>query len=260
MKRYEFLFITKIKFEHNIINHHFMIRCLPGSYQFQRIYDENLSVLPAVTCTFGKDSFGNRTFSGSINDEHELFEYKVHGKALLSRYKSAEILDRVYLYETPSTRMSQDMKDFAAAIYRKGDIHEQAFDISHAVYTKLKYVPDSTDTKTTAAEAFQQGHGVCQDYVHITVALLRNAGIPARYCAGLMVGEGETHAWVEYFDGSAWYGIDPTNDRIIEYGYIKISNGRDCFDCGIDRGCFASKKEDVNQNIEILVKVGELND
>lgn len=260
MRRYEFSFITKIKFGQSIVNQHFMLRCLPGNYQFQRIYDEKISILPTVDFTFSNDSFNNRTIYGSINDKHELFEYKVYGKASLTKYKSAEVLDRIYLYETPTTGMSEDMKEFANTISLSGSIHQQVYTISHAVYNKLEYVPNSTDIKTTAAEAFEQGMGVCQDYVHITVALLRNAGIPARYCAGLMIGEGVTHAWVEYYDGSAWYGIDPTNDRVIEYGYIKLSNGRDCTDCSVDRGCFASNNENVTQDIQISIKVGEIND
>lgn len=259
MKRYEFLFITKIKFGNNVTNQNFMLRCLPGNYQFQRVYDEKLTLTPEESCTYDKDSFGNITVSGCVNDEHNMLEYKVSGKVLLSKYRSAEVLDRVYLYGTQSTTMSTTMKEFAETINPGGTIHEQAFAISHAVFEKLKYVPGSTDTKTTAQQAFDQGKGVCQDYAQITVALLRNAEIPARYCAGLMSGDGETHAWVEYYDGSMWYGIDPTHDRFIEYGYIKISNGRDAYDCGIERGCFSSRNENVNQTIEITVKVGELN-
>lgn len=260
MKRYEFSFITKLKFENDIANQHFMLRCLPSDYQFQKIYDEKISIFPEVTCTFSKDSFDNRTLSGSINSKHEVFEYKVSGKALLSKYKSAEILDRIFLYETSSTSMSKSMQDFAASIPKGDNIHEQAILVSHSVHNKIEYVSESTDTETTAAKAFQQGKGVCQDYAHITIAILRNLKIPARYCAGLIEGEGKTHAWVEYYDGSTWYGIDPTNDKAIEYGYIKISSGRDCSDCVVERGCFTSEDKDVKQIIEISAKVGEIND
>ncbi len=259
LKRYEFSFKTKLKFQNKISNQHFMLKCLPGEYQFQRIYDEKISVLPDVNCSFNKDSFGNRTISGSIKDKHELFEYKVAGKALLSRYKSTEILDRIFLYETHSTTMSKEMEDFTLSIPEEDSVQKQAISVSHAVYNKMEYVLESTDTETTASKAFHQGKGVCQDYAHITIALLRNLKIPARYCAGLMMGEGKTHAWVEYYDGSSWYGIDPTNDQIIEYGYIKISSGRDCSDCTVDRGCFVSENKEVQQEIQISAKVGEIN-
>lgn len=258
VKRYEFSFITELHFGDNIENQHFMLRCLPGDYQFQKIYQEKIDIYPEVNFSIGMDSFGNRNLSGSIKDKHNTFRYKVTGRALLSRYKSSEILDRIFLYETDSTAMTNEIEYFANEIEKHEDIHTQAFLVSNAVHNKIRYITESTDTKTTAAEAFCQGSGVCQDYSHITIAILRYLNIPARYCAGLMEGEGKTHAWVEYYDGSAWYGIDPTNDRVIEYGYIKISSGRDALDCAVERGCFTSKQTDLKQHIEILVKVGEI--
>ena len=260
MKRYEFSFITKLKFESGITNQHFMLRCLPGDHQFQKIYNEKIYIFPEVHCSFGKDSYGNRTLSGSINSKHEIFEYKVSGNALLSKYKSSEMLDRIFLYETSSTSMSRSMEEFAASIKKEANVQEQASLVSHAVHNKMEYVSESTDTETTAAKAFQQGKGVCQDYAHIAIAILRSLKIPARYCAGLIEGEGKTHAWVEYYDEGTWYGIDPTNDKTIEYGYIKISSGRDCADCIVERGCFTSETKDVNQSIEISAKVGEINE
>lgn len=256
-----FQFTTRIKFDNNVKGHIFMLRCIPGNYQFQRIYEDDISIFPEVTCTFGEDSFGNKTVLGKIDDSHDIFEYKVNGNALISEYKSAEQLDRIYLYETTTTHMSEEMCNFANTISENdNDIHHRVFIISNAVHNKLQYVSKSTNVNTTAAEAFEQGMGVCQDYAHITIALLRNFGIPARYCVGLMLGEGETHAWVEYYDGSMWYGIDPTNDKKIQYGYIKISSGRDCLDCGVNRGGFVSESEVVNQDIQVSVKVGELSD
>lgn len=260
MKKYEFSFTTKVDFGDNITKQNFMLRCMPGTYQFQRIYDENLTLIPEVNYTDGKDSFGNIIFSGCASDEHKVFEYKVTGKAMLSKYKSAEPLDRIFLYATPNTNISAEMKEFAASINLEGTIYEKVSKISNAVFNKLIYSPNSTDTNTTAAQAFYQGKGVCQDYAQITVTLLRNAGIPARYCAGFMIGEGATHAWVEYYDDSMWLGIDPTHNEVIEYGYIKISHGRDAKDCNIDRGCFSSNNGSINQKIEIAVKVGELNE
>lgn len=259
MKRYEFSFITKIKFGNSISNQHFMLRCLPGNYQFQRVYDEAWAISPVVNCTVDEDSFGNKTLSGSINEVHDFFEYKINGKVMLSKYKSAEALDRMYLYETPSTRISEEMREFASNIEKSNSIGQKAFQVCNAVFSALKYKPGSTSTKTSAADAFRQNMGVCQDFAQITIAILRHLGIPARYCVGFMEGEGETHAWVEYYDGNTWYGIDPTHDRSIEYGYIKVSHGRDAHDCSVDRGCFSARSENVEQNIQISVKVGEIN-
>lgn len=76
----------------------------------------------------------------------------------------------------------------------------------------------------------------------------------ARYVNGFMQGIGLTHAWVEVHDGKAWHGIDPTNNRLIEYGYVKLSHGRDALDCPVNRGVFTGM---ASQQVEIRVIVEE---
>lgn len=82
------------------------------------------------------------------------------------------------------------------------------------------------------------GCGVCQDYAHILTALCRAAGIAARYAAGMMTGEGASHAWTEVWDGQFWHGLDPTHNCLVDERYIKLSHGRDFMDAAVDRGCF----------------------
>ena len=86
-------------------------------------------------------------------------------------------------------------------------------------------------------------------------AVLRYMGIPARYVAGLMIGEGYTHAWVEVYTRDGWYGLDPTNNLHIDEYYIKLAHGRDYGDCVTDRGCFRGTAGQVQK---IYVKVEEI--
>ena len=123
------------------------------------------------------------------------------------------------------------------------------------LYEGFSYEPGSTDISTTAGEALKQGKGVCQDYAHIMTAVLRYMGIPARYVAGLMIGEGYTHAWVEVYTRDGWYGLDPTNNLHIDEYYIKLAHGRDYGDCVTDRGCFRGTAGQVQK---IYVKVEEI--
>ncbi len=58
----------------------------------------------------------------------------------------------------------------------------------------------------------------------------------ARYVMGYVIGEGETHAWVEVWSDGAWYGVDPTHNCVVESGYIKVAHGRDAADCSVVRG------------------------
>lgn len=257
MKTYDFEFTTRINFDLPIINHNFILKCFPGNDVCQRICDEKLTIEPSCKYSLGKDSFGNITVSGTIAEEHNDFIFSIKGKAVLSKYKIMDQLDRMYLYPSQKTIMSDEMTEFYNGITIPENTFEAAKVISDAVNEYMTYEKGMTDSETPGAEAFKWKKGVCQDYAHITIALMRKAGIPARYVAGFIEGDGETHAWVEYYADGAWYAIDPTNKNVVEYGYIKLSHGRDSYDCSVERGCFASKKGIVKQSFDILVKVGE---
>lgn len=103
----------------------------------------------------------------------------------------------------------------------------------------LQYERGATHVRTTATEARQAGKGVCQDFAHVTLALLRAMGLPARYVSGYLhprvdgaVGEttrGESHAWVEYWAGD-WVAVDPTSLAEVGERHVRVARGRDYAD------------------------------
>lgn len=109
---------------------------------------------------------------------------------------------------------------------------------------------------TSAEEAMEKGAGVCQDYAHIFLSLLRLRGIPARYVTGMLRGEGESHAWVEVALGDFWYGLDPTNDCAVAGEHVRIACGRDYRDCRISQGVFYGGARQ-SQKVEALVYTKE---
>jgi len=112
---------------------------------------------------------------------------------------------------------------------------------------QLAYVPGTTGVHTSAIEAWEGREGVCQDFAHLTLALLRAMGIPARYCSGYVhpygdaeVGQtvrGESHAWIEYWAG-AWTAVDPTAGRSIGEHHVLVARGRDYADVPPVKGLF----------------------
>lgn len=115
------------------------------------------------------------------------------------------------------------------------------------VRERITYTPGATSVSTTAGEAWRHGHGVCQDMSHVTLSLLRGAGIPARYVSGYLYsgdGEightcvGESHAWVEVWDGG-WYPLDPTNGLPVAERHVVVARGRDYADVPPLKGIFA---------------------
>ncbi|HEX2171211.1 MAG TPA: transglutaminase family protein, partial [Dehalococcoidia bacterium] len=103
-----------------------------------------------------------------------------------------------------------------------------------------------TGVQTPAAMALHLGRGVCQDYSHILLCLLRLLGIPARYVSGHLLGEGAPHAWVEALiaapaapDGYSVVPYDPTNRRRAGINYLTVAIGRDYADVAPTSGCFS---------------------
>lgn len=138
--------------------------------------------------------------------------------------------------------------------------HELAEEIVHFVHDHMTYTKDVTDVFTTAATAFAQGRGVCQDYAHIAISLARAAGLSARYVSGHLLGEGATHAWVEFLVADRNHGplvlsYDPTYCKPTDFRYIVVAIGRDYDDVPPTSGCFTGKASGVlhgQQKVRLL--------
>jgi transglutaminase-like putative cysteine protease len=136
------------------------------------------------------------------------------------------------------------------------DPAQAAEEISARVRAQVRYMAGATGVRTDAQEAWDQGQGVCQDMAHVTVALLRAAGLPARYVSGYLHADpsaepgetavGESHAWVEYWAGS-WRPLDPTSGAPVRERHVVVARGRDYADVsplkGIYHGAPASPQE-----------------
>jgi transglutaminase-like putative cysteine protease len=119
------------------------------------------------------------------------------------------------------------------------------------VHEHLTYQRGTTGVHTSAQEAWEAGKGVCQDYAHLTLLLLREAGIPARYVSGYLLPDaqakvrqtvtGESHAWIEAWTGG-WWGYDPTNLIDIGNRHVWVANGRDYADVPPLKGIYSGGK------------------
>jgi transglutaminase-like putative cysteine protease len=136
--------------------------------------------------------------------------------------------------------------------------------ISERVRSSLRYEPGTTHVATSATEAWSQGSGVCQDFAHVALALLRSTGIPARYVSGYLhpdpdasVGDpvsGASHAWVEAFVGH-WLAVDPTNDEPVGTRHVTVARGRDYADVAPLRGLYHGGALD---RLEVTVELTRL--
>ncbi|RPD49949.1 transglutaminase family protein [Hymenobacter sediminis] len=138
---------------------------------------------------------------------------------------------------------------------------KNALVLSEYVYDNFQYRQGVTNIETPAEEIWQLKAGVCQDFAHMLLAMLRIVGIPARYVSGYVCpdregvrGSGATHAWVEaYIPYYGWLGLDPTNNCIVNDGHVRLAIGRNFPDCTPVKGTYkgtSSHRLDVSVHIE----------
>jgi transglutaminase-like putative cysteine protease len=117
---------------------------------------------------------------------------------------------------------------------------------------------------SSGLDALERGKGVCQDFAHLTLILLRGMGIPGRYVSGYLhpkrqakVGktvDGRSHAWIQAWTGS-WWNYDPTNDTEISEQYISVGVGRDYSDVSPLKGVYSGQGA---TDLEVVVEVTRL--
>lgn len=123
--------------------------------------------------------------------------------------------------------------------------------MSAFVYDSFEYKKGITSVETQVDEIWKLKAGVCQDFAHILLVMLRLVGIPARYVSGYicpknheMRGEGATHAWVEaYIPFYGWLGFDPTNNCIVSDRHVRLAIGRSFTDCTPVKGTYKGSSE-----------------
>jgi transglutaminase-like putative cysteine protease len=137
---------------------------------------------------------------------------------------------------------------------------QAARQLKNYVFGRFKYIKGVTTVETTLDEVWKLKAGVCQDFAHIFLVLLRQLRIPSRYVSGYicpnqngMRGEGATHAWIEAFiPGAGWLGLDPTNNCIVNDLHVRLAVGRSFSDCSPVKGTY---KGSAGQVLEVGVSV-----
>jgi transglutaminase-like putative cysteine protease len=134
-------------------------------------------------------------------------------------------------------------------------------DIAAAVHSSFSYVKKSTAVNSPIEHALRSRQGVCQDFAHIMIALVRNARIPCRYVSGYLYHGGEnghpsdgaTHAWVEaLLPGVGWTGFDPTINQLAGEKHIRTAIGRDYADVPPTMGVMKGKAD---TQLQVRVRV-----
>lgn len=218
-----------------------LLRLTPHSYPGQHVLDWRIDVGVDARLRESRDGYGNLTHMLYIDKPVEELKVVVTGNVITE--DRAGVVERipgdlppqVFLRPTPLTEPGRPLADLAAALEAQGGT---ALDMMHrltaAIHGRMTFDTGKTEADTKAIDAFAAGHGVCQDFTHIFLAVARLLGIPARYVSGHLfrrdgkIEQEAGHAWAEaWIEHLGWVAFDPSNGICADDAYVRIASGLD---------------------------------
>lgn len=266
---------TAHQYEGDVLASYNEVRISPCDTPGQVVLDHRLHVRPAARVLRYVDYWGTEVCAFDIHERHD--RLVVSGRSLVETgrlvvagpclgwddLEQVSLRDRYYEFLTPSQYVpAGDGFDETSRDITQGlDPRDSVCAISEWVRSGFTYEPGATDVSTTAAEALRIRRGVCQDFVHVAIGLLRAIGIPARYASGYLhpntdpvVDEtvvGESHAWLEAWTG-AWESVDPTNGSRVGERHVLVARGRDYADVSPVKGIYHGPP---HERVEVRVAI-----
>jgi transglutaminase-like putative cysteine protease len=275
--------ITRFKYEPAVRESLMEVRMQPRTDARQRCLSFSLDVSPRANMMMYRDFFGNAVHHFDIPGQHELIEVAAQAVVevlppLVAQADAVgdwEELDaRVALgdywemmlpsqYAKP-TELLEKLRAHLD-LRRQGNPLELLQELNTAMYEFFEYAPNTTKVDSPIDEALESRQGVCQDFAHIMIALVRQLKIPCRYVSGYLFHAdsakdrspaGATHAWAEAYLGElGWVAFDPTNNLPGCERHIRVAIGRDYADVPPTRGVH---KGEAGSELSVTVSVSPI--
>lgn len=262
------------------------VRLTPPVRPEQEVLRHRIEFHPTAAASDYIDYFGNRTTFYSMTLRHR--QLKVTNRVTvrtLPRILPKSGLDLTvaearqilksgtgifdYLQPTEAIPLVEESASWARELLRENRPLGEALDeLNKSIYREFKYRSGSTDIETPLSQIWKKREGVCQDFAHVMISILRAARIPCRYVCGYiesepdvsadpsrerLVGSLATHAWVEVLvPGLAWVALDPTNNQWCGEQHVTVAVGRDFLDTAPVRGTF---KGSASQKLKVHVSM-----
>jgi transglutaminase-like putative cysteine protease len=275
---FKIVHITKYQYNWPIKESINEIRLYPHNFANQDVLQFQLLITNNPEVAVSTDSFGNKVGNFSTLDTHT--EMVIESRMLVRVNHSLKIPeidhDTVQDLDTIKQKSIELLRySYPEVIKKQNNIEEilneigtenksivtLAQECSAYIYNRFTYTKGITTINTTVDEILETREGVCQDFAHVLLQLLRTIGIPARYVSGYICpnkaglrGEGATHAWVEFYSPSqGWLGLDPTNNIWTMDNHVKLSVGLNFNDCSPVKGTY---KGLAKQSLTVFVSIG----
>lgn len=270
-----FRYATPVKSSYN------EARMTPATTEHQTVWSSRVAVVPQAWSFSYTDYWGSTVTTFEVHDVHE--RLTVHAQAVVETFgdntpwdterQVAEsdlgwaalddraVIDTMTEFLTTAARTEAPAKlAEKVAPLRQHPPRLAALEVCALVADHLTYRRGSTTVNSTAAEVWDKGEGVCQDFSHLALAGLRALGIPARYVSGYLYPDdasgvntavrGESHSWIEWWCGT-WVSYDPTFARRISDRYVRVGHGRDYGDVSPLRGTYAGGESEMFVTVEL---------
>ncbi len=218
-----------------------LARLTPPSVGGQTVLSWDIDVTCDAVLRKSRDGYGNKLTMLYIDGPVESLTVEVSGEVLTEN--GAGIIGKfpeplppeVFLRDTDLTQADPAIRALAGEARITGaTMLDQLHGLMRILGERVRFDTGNMDVTRSAAQALQQGHGVCQDLTHLFVAAARTMNVPARYVSGhLFRQDGETeqaaaHAWAEaWVDDIGWVGFDPANGISPDDSYIRVAVGLD---------------------------------
>ena len=253
---------TTYRYAAEVASNYNEARLTPVTNARQSVLSSSLEVSPRVTPYRYTDAFGTAVHAFDLHQPHDHLTVTGHSvtetqparppsvRLGWDELRADKVTDRFFDYLSLTRLVDVDgmMQHPIIEARQKDNPFDAATYLFEYVRNQLTYTPGGTEVSTPATHAFNAGIGVCQDFVHVSLALLRSIGIPARYVSGYvhnrpdaMLGEtvrGESHAWVDVWTGD-WWGFDPTGSASVGERHVVVAAGRDYRDVTPIKGVYA---------------------
>lgn len=269
--------VTKYEYDRPVKESVNEIRIYPFISREQEVTYHELNITGQPDVLVINDYWGNRAGLFNMMESHQLlviesklivrtlgkFDPPTNITAGFDELKS-EVINNLSLMELSYIQeimIREQINDIVKEIFQPyKPVMEIVEKCSQYIFNNFQYVKGITNINTTVAEILEHRSGVCQDFAHVMLEILRSLQIPGRYVSGYicsnkngMRGEGATHAWVEaWIPGIGWTGIDPTNNVWVTNHHVKLAVGRHFSDCSPVKGTF---KGLARQSLSVFVSV-----
>ncbi len=278
MPIFQIYHITKYEYDRPVKESTNEIKIFPYLCNEQEVLHHDVIITDTPDINIYTDYWGNKVGTFNLLSPHKtlIIESKLTIRTTASAQLSinfnegwdqlkSELNNNLHLIELSkpdNIKRQADIEEIIQSIHPQDKSIAQTVEhCNEYIYKNFKYIKGITTIETTVDEILEHHSGVCQDFAHVLLQLLRTLAIPCRYVSGYicpnkngMRGEGATHAWVEaYIPGYGWAGIDPTNNVWVTNNHVKLAVGNHFTHCTPIKGTF---KGPARQKLFVYVSIG----